>query len=111
MPHRNGKAEPWLTQCDEVSRHALRLVPGAVWRFKGIALADGRCVRPPGLYRVLAVAQHERTWQEMVVYVAEDGRERGNVFCCCLRDFAENFDPPTLPVEKVAGYTSQGSGA
>lgn len=73
-------------------RRTLKLTSGAEYDFKGMADDKGNWVFPPARYRVIAsLAQHVRTFQELVVYEGLEGRDEGRVFCCPIGDFTRLF--------------------
>jgi hypothetical protein len=105
--HANGR--PDVAGC---RAEPVRLVPGATYRFAGLANAAGRWVYRPGDYRLLADATHVRTWQEVVVYEGLTGADAGKAYVCPLEDFIRNFELVMAdPVpEKELDHRIHGSG-
>lgn len=105
---------------------ALRLVPGAVYRFGGIGagpgvpLANGRWKYRPALYRLVGLSTSTRMLaggpacggRQEVVYEGIAGPEAGLLCHCPLEDFGRNFtlvvEQP--PPEKVLDCRTTGSG-
>jgi hypothetical protein len=104
---------------------------GLLYRFNGLRgpERDGRQTwsHHPGNYRLLRVGKHVRTWQDLVSYAGEGGRDDGHVYFVPLSDWISHFElipgqrseprlePPKpvetpVVVEKVAGFRSTGSG-
>lgn len=95
----------------------LTLVFGAVYRFKGLLGPpnDGKrkWTHPPCTVRLICLARHVHSGQEIVAYEILDGCEQGDNLACTLSDWANNFeapkpDPPAPP--KVLDTREKGGG-